>query len=175
MKHYILFISISFALLFSCSSSNESTTYYLIRHAEKDRTDSTNRNPNLNPEGETRAQNWAFFFKDIPLDAVYTTNYNRTIQTATPTAKSKNIELKYYSPNHMFDSIFQVNTKGKKILIVGHSNTTPMFANKIINTYNKAISDNKNYNAMDDNDNSSLFIVKIDGESITTAVEKINR
>ena len=85
MKKYLFLFIFAFSLLSSCTS-DETTTYYLIRHAEKDRTDNTNRNPHLNPEGEKRAQNWSTYFKDIKLDAVYSTNYNRTIQTATPTA-----------------------------------------------------------------------------------------
>ena len=78
----------TFSLLLSCTSE-KTTTYYLIRHAEKDRTDIANSNPNLNFEGEKRAQNWANYFKEINLDAIYSTKYNRTIQTATPTSQEK--------------------------------------------------------------------------------------
>ncbi len=66
------------------------------------------------------------------LDAVYSTNYNRTIQTATPTSKIKKLRLQSYNPNKMYDSVFQSETQGKTILVVGHSNTTPVFVNKIL-------------------------------------------
>ncbi len=131
MKKYFFLFIFAFSLLSSCTSE-ETTTYYLIRHAEKDRTDKTNRNPNLNYKGLERAKKWAEYFKNIDLDAVYSTKYNRTMQTAKPTAESKNLEIINYNPRNMYDSIFQKNTKGKTILVVGHSNTTPAFVNKII-------------------------------------------
>jgi len=67
------------------------TTYYFIRHAEKERTDITNKNPDLTEKGQQRAENWSTVFKNVDFDFIYLTNYNRTIQTATPTPKSKNL------------------------------------------------------------------------------------
>ena len=37
--------------------------------------------------------------KNINLDKIYSTNYNRTIETANPTSKSQNIDITIYSPN----------------------------------------------------------------------------
>ena len=165
MKKYTLLFVLLFGLLSACTSQ-ETTTYYLIRHAEKDRTDKSNRKPNLNEKGLDRAKKWASYFKNIKLDAVYSTNYNRTQQTATPTATSKNLKILSYNPNQMYDSIFQQNTQGKKVLIVGHSNTTPVFANKILGE--------KKYEYMKDNDNSSLYIVTITNNKKTSTVEKID-
>lgn len=48
------------------------TTLYLIRHAEKaDATPDTE----LSPEGKSRADSWALYFKDIPIDLIYSTPY----------------------------------------------------------------------------------------------------
>ncbi len=163
-KLFFLFV-FAFSVLFSCSS-DETTTYYLIRHAEKDRTDKTNRNPNLNKKGLERAKKWAEYFSDIDLDAVYSTKYNRTMQTAEPTAESKGLAIINYNPRKMYDSIFQQNTKGKTVLVVGHSNTTPVFANKILGE--------KKYEWMKDDDNSSLYIVTIFGEQKIGKIEKVN-
>lgn len=165
MKKYFYLFIFAFSLLVSCSS-DETTTYYLIRHAEKDRTDKTNRNPNLNEEGLKRAQNWAKYFENINLDAVYSTEYNRTQQTAKPTANSKNLEVLSYNPRKMYDSIFQVNTKGKTVLVVGHSNTTPAFVNKILGE--------KKYEDINDNENNNLFIVTINGDNKTSSIKKVN-
>lgn len=164
MKKYLFFFIFAFSLLNSCTVK-ESTTYYLIRHAEKERTDKTNRNPNLNLNGERRAQNWADYFEEIHLDAVYSTSYNRTMQTATPTSKIKKLELQNYNPNKMYDSIFRSDTQGKTILIVGHSNTTPDFVNKILGE--------KKYDNMRDNDNASLYIVTVTGDKKTSRIEKV--
>lgn len=172
MKKYLFLLAFAFSLLISCISkekvttTSSTTTYYLIRHAEKDRSDKTNNNPNLNFEGEKRAQNWANYFKDIQLDAVYSTNYNRTIQTATPTAQTKNLEIIFYNPTRMYDSIFQKDTKGKSVLVVGHSNTTPSFVNKIL--------EEEKYENISDTDNSKLFIVTIHNDKKTSKVESIN-
>ena len=69
MKKYFFLFTFAFSLLNSCTSK-ETTTYYLIRHAEKDRTDKTNRNPNLNSNGLERAKKWAEHFKNIDLTIV---------------------------------------------------------------------------------------------------------
>jgi 2,3-bisphosphoglycerate-dependent phosphoglycerate mutase len=170
MKKHILLL---FIVLISCTSNTKkekinttTTTYFLIRHAEKDRTDSKNKNPNLNSEGLQRAEKWAKYFEKIDLDAVYSTTYNRTMQTSKPTAESKKLAIINYNPRNMYDSIFQKNTEGKTILVVGHSNTTPAFVNKILGE--------KKYKDIDDNDNSSLFIVTINKDGKTCKIEKVD-
>lgn len=164
MKKFFLLFVFTFTLLISCTA-DETTTYYLIRHSEKDRTNPRDRNPNLNIEGEKRAQNWAEYFKDTQIDAVYSTNYNRTIQTATPTALSNNLKVDTYDSRSMYDSIFQKITKGKSVLVVGHSNTTPVFANKILGE--------DKYENMADDDNATLFIITIKGDEITSETKKV--
>ncbi|MBU3012417.1 histidine phosphatase family protein [Polaribacter vadi] len=165
MKNYFLLFVVAISFLTSCSS-NDTTTYYLIRHSEKDRTNMMNANPHLNFEGEKRAQKWSNYFADIKLDAVYSTKYFRTVETATPTAKTKELDIKYYDPSFLFDSIFQVETNGKTVLVVGHSNTTPSFANKILGE--------EVYQNMDDNDNGSLYKVTVKGNEKTKEIIKVN-
>lgn len=162
MKKYTLLLLFVFTALLSCTTK-ETTTYYLIRHAEKVRTDATNRNPNLNETGKERATNWGTYFKNIDLDAVYATDYNRTQQTASPTAKNKNLPIQKYDPRKMYTEDFAAVTKGKTVLIVGHSNTTPVFANKILGE--------QKYKNMDDRDNASLYIVTIIGTEKTSRIE----
>ncbi len=155
-----------FVVLTSCAPETETTTYYLIRHAEKDRSDSLNRNPNLTEAGLKRAENWAKYFSNIELDDVYSTNYNRTIQTAKPTATSKNLEIKTYNPRNLYDSIFQAETKGKTVLVVGHSNTTPALANRIL-AVNNGVDEKPIYKNMDDRDNASLYILTFEKSGLT--------
>lgn len=154
-------------LFFSCKGTEEKndfeaepviTTFYLIRHAEKDRTDPENPDPELNQDGLTRALKWAEIFDPIPLDAIYSTNYERTSMTAAPTSVKKDIDIKYYDPNSLDIEEFKLQNEGLNVLVVGHSNTTPMMVNKLLGV--------EKYNQMDDSDNSSLFIVRIiDGEA----------
>ena len=164
MKKFLLIIFV-FTLFIACTS-DKTTTYYLIRHAEKDRTNTTNKNPNLNSDGLIRAEKWAKNFENIKLDGVYSTDYNRTQQTAAPTAKSKGLIVQSYNPSKMYDSIFKKNTKGKTVLVVGHSNTTPVFANTILGQ--------KKYKNMADNDNASLYIVTVVNDKKSSEIKKVN-
>ena len=153
-------------VLFSACTADKGTRYYLIRHAEKDRTNTTNKNPNLNSEGLLRAEKWAKYFEYIELDAVYSTDYKRTQQTAAPTAKSKGLIVQPYNSSKMYDAIFKKNTKGKTVLVVGHSNTTPIFANTILGQ--------KKYKNMADNDNASLYIVTVFNDKKSSEIKKVN-
>jgi 2,3-bisphosphoglycerate-dependent phosphoglycerate mutase len=135
------------------AESTETTIYYLIRHAEKDRNDPDNRDPELLPKGHERAKAWATYFSDKDLDLIYTTPYLRTMQTALYTASEQQIEPLQYDPAKLYSEEFQKNTKGKNVLVVGHSNTTPAFVNSILGA--------EKYTDMDDKDNGSLFIVTI--------------
>ncbi|TXD85132.1 histidine phosphatase family protein [Subsaximicrobium wynnwilliamsii] len=158
-----LFFILTFTFLFGMNSQaqNEAThvtTYYLIRHAEKDRSDGGNKNPNLNNDGQKRAQLWRYYFKNIKLDAVYATNYNRTKQTAKPIAESKELEIQIYDANDLFSEAFKEATKGKSVLVVGHSNTTPAFANAILGK--------QSHDDLNDGDNSKLFVITISGGEV---------
>ena len=128
MKKFLLLLVLLF-LNISFGQSN-TTTYYFIRHAEK--VDSS-QNPDLSEKGLKRAELWNKIFSEISFDEIYSTDYKRTIQTASPTATTKKIEIKIYNPKTLNIDSFKKETSGKKVLIVGHSNTTPKFVNDIIN------------------------------------------
>lgn len=156
MKHLLIFTIalLSITTSFSQEEKNtEATTYYFIRHAEKDRSDKTNRNPHLTEIGQKRAAHWSQILTNVKFDAVYSTDYNRTKETAQPTATKNNVELTLYNPRNMNGKDFSANTKGKTVLVVGHSNTTPMFVNAVLG--------NKKYENIDDNNNGNLYIVTI--------------
>ena len=156
MKNFI--ISIFFLTSFY-SYSQECSSFYLIRHAEKLRIDKTEINPKLNDKGILRAEKWKEILKNINLDKIYSTNYNRTIETANPTSKLQNIDITIYSPNNIDYKNFKEINKGKKVLIVGHSNTIPNFVNGLIE---------KNfYDQIDDLNNSNLYLVNICGDMVS--------
>lgn len=133
----------------------EISTFYLIRHAEKDRTDPENKDPELNQRGLGRAMHWAEIFEDISLDAIYSTDYARTTMTAAPSAVKKDITITYYDPEMLGVETFKAENLGKNVLIVGHSNTTPEMVNRLIGE--------DRYPSMEDTDNGSLFIVTVVG------------
>ena len=170
MKNIILVAFFALFLFPSCTQKDkkqdDTSTYYLIRHAEKDRSDKTNRNPELTEEGLQRAENWAKHFKDVKFDAVYSTDYNRTKQTAMPTAKANNVELQFYNPSDMKIEEFMAKTKGKTVLIVGHSNTTPLFTNGLLGE--------EKYEDIADDNNANLYIVTITKDSKTSKLSVVD-
>lgn len=162
-KIHLIYIFIFTSLL---SNAQEVTTYYFIRHAEKLRVDKTDRNPNLNSKGLKRAEAWKEVFSNISFDAIYSTDYTRTRLTAKPTADSKNLPILIYNPRDMYSKTFQNQTEGKTILVVGHSNTTNVFANKVLG-FDK-------YEEIKDNNNSNLYIVTIMNGNSSSILLQIN-
>lgn len=132
-----------------------SATFYLIRHAEKDRTNPKDPDPVLNIDGMIRAKRWAAYFEPIKLDEIYITKYIRTKQTISLIAQQKQISPKRYDPKTLFPEAFLEQANGKTLLIAGHSNTTPMLVNQLLGE--------EKYQEMDDSDNSTLFKVTING------------
>tara|TARA_R110001583_G_scaffold21479_2_gene81632 strand:+ start:7967 stop:8467 length:501 start_codon:yes stop_codon:yes gene_type:complete len=158
-----------FAFIYSLNiqaQESEVTTYYFIRHSEKVRKHTSDGNPKLSKKGSKRAKNWSVAFENIPFDIIYATNYKRTIETATPTSKSKNLEIQFYDPKKLYNDEFKEHTKGKTVLIVGHSNTTPQFVNKVLGS--------KKYADIEDNNNSNLYILTVTNNSISDILLKID-
>jgi broad specificity phosphatase PhoE len=151
MKKLIVLVLLMMSFLSTEAQQIELTTYYFIRHAEKDRSDGTNKNPELTAIGHQRAMYWSEVFKNVPFDMVFSTDYLRTQQTAAPTAMKKGLDLKSYDPKEMYSAEFQKITQGKTVLIVGHSNTTPAFVNKVLGEHK--------YKDIDDSNNGNLYIV----------------
>lgn len=137
------------------------TTYYLIRHAEKDRSNRSERDPELTSEGMARAKRWAEVLRAIDFEAVYSTDYKRTRETALPLAETKGLEVQNYNAQELYNSSFRKATEGKKVLVVGHSNTTPQFVNAIIGK--------KKYSDIDDEENGALFIVQVQPNGSSTS------
>ena len=148
------------------AEKENTSVYYFIRHAEKDRSDSTNKNPSLTLQGLERANKWALFFEDKNIAAVYSTNYKRTQQTALPIAKEQNLEIISYTAKELISEKFIANNKGKNIVIVGHSNTTPELVNRLLGE--------KKYEDIADSENNNVFIVTLTKNKTTAKREKVN-
>lgn len=160
MKKYLLIIAL-FILQISFGQQS-TTTYYFIRHAEKV---DNSQNPDLSEIGLERANLWNKIFSEVSFDEIYSTDYKRTIQTATPTTADNKIQIKLYNPKTIAIDSFKKETLGKKVLIVGHSNTTPNFVNQIINQ--------KIYADIEDTTFGNLYIVTINDGTITHQLLKL--
>lgn len=147
-----------FLLLFGFQihfGQNNTTQYYFIRHAEK--ADSS-KNPDLSEKGLERAKEWKILFSEINFDAVYSTDYNRTLQTIKPIVLENDKLLKIYNPKILDIEVFKKETFGKTILVVGHSNTIPDMVNQIINE--------KKYRDIEENQFGNLYVVTLVGNQI---------
>ncbi|MDI5950450.1 phosphoglycerate mutase family protein [Flavobacterium sp. LB2P84] len=160
MKKYLLIIAL-FVLQISFGQES-TTTYYFIRHAEKV---DNSQNPDLSEIGLERANLWSKIFSEVGFDEIYSTDYKRTTQTASPTATAKKIKIKLYNPKTTAIDSFKKETLGKKVLIVGHSNTTPNFVNQIINQ--------KKYADIEDTTFGNLYIVTIVDKTISFQLLKL--
>ena len=93
MNKYIIWLVSVFLLsanaCFSQQTSNQATVVYLVRHAEKDLSNATDKNPPLSPEGNTRAMHLSQKLKNEKISAIYSTGFKRTRSTVKPLAESK--------------------------------------------------------------------------------------
>jgi len=95
---------------------------WLVRHAEKV---DDSADPPLSPEGEARARHLAELLADAGIDAVHSTDYQRTRDTAGPVAEALGLEVELYDPRDPEGFLDGLRQRGGTHLVVGHSNTTP--------------------------------------------------
>lgn len=106
--------------------SDDALRFIVVRHAEKN--DDGSRDPALNAKGRVRAQALRDALADEPLQAVYATDFQRTRQTAQPTAQARQLEVATYDakqPAAEFAAQLRQRHTGGAVLVVGHSNTVP--------------------------------------------------
>ena len=109
--------------------SQATTTMIFVRHAEK--AIMPIGDPALSPEGQVRAAELARQLVDADvvagIDAIYSTQFRRTLETAQPVADALGLEISHYDPANEeaeLDRMLKTH-KGEIILIVGHSNSVP--------------------------------------------------
>lgn len=132
----------------SCQTTNE---IYIVRHAEK-ATEPAN-DPVLTAEGQARAETLNDYFKDKNISALFSTQKQRTIATATPLSKSKHLPIEYYGNDTLKKFLQRVIELKKNAVIVAHSNTSVVMLSHI------NLPHTIKYIPEDDYDN--LFIIKV--------------
>ena len=153
MKKILFLVILSFGL--ATFSFAQTSTYILVRHAEKD-TSLKIADPSLSKEGEQRTFNLIQALKDYAFDGIFSTNYIRTKSTATPLAKKNNKEIQVYDPKNLKAFAEQLlEQKGKTILIVGHSNTTPALTNFLLKE--------DKFKSLDESVYNKIFVVTVNG------------
>ena len=127
------------------------TDFILVRHAEKS---SIGTDPVLTTVGTERADRLASILTKVSLGGVYSSDFNRTRLTASPTAESQGLTIINYDALDHDGTIKRVleNQKGNILLIVGHSNTVPSFLNALTGTMD--------YPELDESAYDNLYIVR---------------
>jgi len=148
MKKYLFLFLFVFLSQFLIGQDNENCKIYFIRHAEKVLDDSPD--PLLTEIGEERAIHWANVFKNVAFDAVYSTNTLRTVATSLPTAEQNDLQIILYDATTIDITEIAEMNKGKTILVVGHSNSTPFLVNALIGE--------ERYPEIEDDNYSNLYI-----------------
>lgn len=162
-KIALILISI---LVMGCNpSTDEVTTFILVRHAEKSN-DGTD-DPQLSDEGRERANRLAFMLQGTPLTAVYSTDYKRTRTTVQSVADAQHLEVNVYEAfNPEVIKEITDSHRGGTVLVSGHSNTTPWTANLLIGEATYADYAETEYGI--------VLIVSVTGVGMPVSVTRIN-
>lgn len=130
-------------------------TVILLRHAEKDVSETADSmNPELSAAGKARAEKLIGVIEKYQPDAIYSTQYIRTRETARPLARKRREMIQLYSERNleqMRDLI--LSGKIKRLVVVGHNNTTPALVNLLLKE--------DKYKKLGDNEYDKIFILKI--------------
>jgi broad specificity phosphatase PhoE len=103
-------------------SDTENTVIFLVRHAEKQ---TTSEDPALTEEGQKRAVRLSRLLSDGEITRIYSTPFKRTRQTAQPLAQRLKLAITEYDYQALPQFAESLSSKAERILVVGHSNTTP--------------------------------------------------
>lgn len=132
----IIFVLIALCVLgFTAGEvAAQKKTIILLRHAEKDLSPEQNSSdPDLSAAGKARAERLISALRKYKAGAIYATEYKRTQQTAAPLAAKSKLTVQSYDPRKLKDmQALLRQSKERRIVVVGHNNTTPALVNSFI-------------------------------------------
>lgn len=152
------FCCLLFLMGWMSAASAQTSTYILLRHAEKDTSTAGSTmmtaDPPLMAKGKERAQKLVQELSAFHPDVIYSTNYIRTRSTVQPLSEKYGVAVELYDPKNLkaFSETL-LAMKGKTIVVAGHSNTTPALANLLMG-------ENK-YTPLDDSVYNQYWIITI--------------
>ena len=120
MKSLALILSI---LLLLITGADAAPIIFIVRHAEKASTG--DKDPDLSPEGQKRANALAQILKDSYITSVFVTEFKRTQETGTPTARAAHLTPTVVPANEIGALLDKLRALNGNALVVGHGNTIP--------------------------------------------------
>lgn len=127
------------------------TTWYVVRHADRDGSEDA-----LTEAGVQRSDRLAELMQILRVNHIYSTDTERTRNTAGPTAAKMSLPVKLYGDldKAWFDQIKEKHP-GDVVLLVGHSNTVDKIVEGLGGTGDFSV---------EDDEYDSLFIVSTMGQ-----------
>lgn len=147
------------------AQSQPVTTFILVRHAEKG--DDGTKDPDLTEKGVTRAESLAELLKETNVDAIYSTAFKRTNNTAAPLSRAKSLPVQGYEAfkGEEIDKMLKRHAGGT-VTVVGHSNNIPWIANYLTGK--------ETYQSFEDSDYDNVFIVTVFEKGKTATVLRLS-
>lgn len=127
----LLFSILLVTPLYAFQAEGDVTTFILVRHAEKI---DDSYDPDLSERGYERVEKLTEKFERVSFDAVYSTPLIRTMETAKGIASANDLSIREYDhrdPETEVENWLEEH-HGQTVLVSGHSNSTPMFANALL-------------------------------------------
>lgn len=162
-----ILVSIFVAIIFSALvntvivAQDRELTVILVRHAEKETSEMADKaDPALTPEGRERAQRLVKKIGKYRPGAFYSTDYKRTRDTVIPLAEKRNKKVQIYDarqPQELIEHIMQ--SKTKRFVIAGHSNTIPGLAN--------LITKKELFKNLDDSEYTVIWLIRLKNGKVT--------
>ena len=114
------------ACFLAASAVAQRPVIFLVRHAERATISGhVPSDTGLSAVGNERAEALARALKNAQITAIYTTEYERTRETAAPVALSLGIRPEVIPGDDLRALVAKLKASPGNVLVVGHSNTLP--------------------------------------------------
>jgi 2,3-bisphosphoglycerate-dependent phosphoglycerate mutase len=158
----VLLIMLSCTTISATGQIKSVTKVFILRHADKAGED-------LSPAGQVRASELKRILKETKIDSIFSTDVPRTKHTAEVLAQSLGLPVIVYNKEDVVISRVLKTCEGKRVLIVGHSNTVSSLITKCGCTAPASINPN-----IPDTQFDNLFLVLVSKKLKTKLCEVIH-
>ena len=142
------------------AAPTDSSTIYLVRHAEKQAGD----DPALTQAGLQRAEALAERLAGAGLTHIHSSDTRRTRDTAAPIAARTGLPVELYDPTDLPALAATLLATPGNHLVVGHSNTTPPLAD--------ALGGNGGTPIVEATEYDRLYVIEVTPSGATSRIER---